>query len=398
MASYTLSIIQFLRAKGFSVHVSLYGTIQKLECGRLYILKDPPISPRRFSIRGSWRFRNIYIPIARYWLPFKAKLFDRIKKLLQVRGFSLPQRANQSLQVRQSISWSSPCTQPEVRWIRKEIQSRRPDLILANYSWTVPPAKEASPEIPIGLITHDVRHRQVTLRNDLVITNLEENYSKERELFELSLTDFVIAIQSVEKAYLQSLLPTHCIIECPHPVIPKDNTPNSSKTILFVGSNTEANREGLEWFLNYVWPKLKSEIPTIRLLVAGKVKAPQVALNDSQIDLLGFLPSLESAYSTARIAIVPIRRGSGLKIKLVEAIEYGLPSVATSIAAEGIVGSGNAIRVADAPDQFYHHVATLLQNNKAHQAAVEDLKRYRESVLNRNRVFTPLLDVIQDHT
>lgn len=87
------------------------------------------------------------------------------------------------------------------------------------------------------------------------------------------------------------------------------------------------NRYGIEWFLENVWPRVRSAFPSALLLVAGA--GSEDYSRPENVHGLGFVDHLEDLYARACAAVVPVRFGGGSNIKLVEALSYGVPVVAT---------------------------------------------------------------------
>ncbi|HET6910836.1 MAG TPA: glycosyltransferase [Mycobacteriales bacterium] len=129
---------------------------------------------------------------------------------------------------------------------------------------------------------------------------------------------------------------------------------------LLVGSfRRPANREGLDWLAHRVWPLVRARVPTARLLLVGS-GAPQ--LTDEGVETVGFVPDLAPYYGRARVAVVPIFAGAGLKFRVAQALASGVPVVATHNAADGYAapaGSGFAA-VTDSPVEFADAVVRML--------------------------------------
>lgn len=141
------------------------------------------------------------------------------------------------------------------------------------------------------------------------------------------------------------------------------------------------NVDGLRWVATEVLPRVRSSLPWTRLLVTGGQPPPEVAgLAGPSLSFLGHVPDLVSVYAAVRVAVVPMRFGSGVKIKTVEALLHGVPVVATSVGAEGIeVGGEPAIVIADDAEAFAEAVVTLLCD----RAAWERRRRAIERLLAR---------------
>lgn len=108
--------------------------------------------------------------------------------------------------------------------------------------------------------------------------------------------------------------------------------------VLFVGNYAHPpNVEGVQWFVREVWPLVRRNRPEARLTLAGR--APPQAIRDLAADdifVLGTLTDLRPIYARSSMVIAPIFWGSGVRVKLLEALACALPVVATPLAAEGI--------------------------------------------------------------
>ena len=114
----------------------------------------------------------------------------------------------------------------------------------------------------------------------------------------------------------------------------------SEPTAIFVGTlNYPPNVEGLRWFNQEVAPILLRDYPNFRLLVAGR--SPSRATRNelsrySFLELHVDADDLSQFYERASLSVVPLLSGGGTRIKILEAAAFGLPTVSTSIGAEGL--------------------------------------------------------------
>jgi glycosyltransferase involved in cell wall biosynthesis len=112
----------------------------------------------------------------------------------------------------------------------------------------------------------------------------------------------------------------------------------SERRALFVASfSYEPNRDGLRFLLEEVFPRVWAQLPDARLALvgAGLERPPS---EDPRVEALGFVEDLGGAYARARCVVVPLLRGGGTPLKLLEALAYGLPVVATPRATSGLEG------------------------------------------------------------
>jgi O-antigen biosynthesis protein len=96
------------------------------------------------------------------------------------------------------------------------------------------------------------------------------------------------------------------------------------------------NADGLRWFAAHVLPLVVSRMPWARLRVTGCPPGTLQDLAGPAIRFEGFVDDLAAFYGTLRVAVVPLRFGSGVKVKTLEALQYGVPVVATRVGAEGL--------------------------------------------------------------
>jgi hypothetical protein len=127
------------------------------------------------------------------------------------------------------------------------------------------------------------------------------------------------------------------------------------------------NADGLRWFVRDVLPRVKAEVPWVRLRVTGSMMPVEISsLADPNVRCEGEVNDLAAFYDGLRVAIAPLRFGAGVKLKTVQALQHGVPIVCTSIGAEAIDTQGlPALAVADDPAEFAELVVTLLTDRVA---------------------------------
>jgi glycosyltransferase involved in cell wall biosynthesis len=113
---------------------------------------------------------------------------------------------------------------------------------------------------------------------------------------------------------------------------------DSKSTILFVGSmDYHANIDAVTWFSRVVWPEIARNHPDLHFAIVGRDPAPAVrALASDRIHITGTVDDVRHFYASAVAAIVPLRSGSGTRLKILEAMAAGVPVVSTRLGAEGI--------------------------------------------------------------
>lgn len=171
---------------------------------------------------------------------------------------------------------------------------------------------------------------------------------------------------------------------------------------LFVGGfGHPPNVDGLLWLLEHIWPSIRASLPDAVLHIVGSSASPELtSRTDPGIVFHGFLSdeSLGNLYQTARVALVPLRFGAGVKGKTVEAMRLGLPLTSTSIGLEGLAGLPPAIHRVDDPAHFTADALSLYQDQFAwahRQRSQSDYVRENFSWEKATSVFRETFDLTE---
>ncbi len=141
----------------------------------------------------------------------------------------------------------------------------------------------------------------------------------------------------------------------------------TEKAITFMGTmDWEPNVDGLLWFIQDVYPSIKKEENDIKLYVLGgnvDDRIKQEAAKDKSIVLTGFVKEIDTYLKKTRVFIVPLRFGSGMKVKVLDGMFRGTPMVSSSVGAEGIkIRHQEEVLIADEANDFAKNCLQLLNN------------------------------------
>jgi glycosyltransferase involved in cell wall biosynthesis len=181
--------------------------------------------------------------------------------------------------------------------------------------------------------------------------------------------------------------------------------PQAQRHAIFVANFAyEPNRNGLRFLLEEVLPRVWTRLPDAKLVLVGaglqgsrshdraggpsRPEHPQGELleliADPRVEALGFVDDLRTAYARACCAVVPLLQGGGTPLKLIEALAYGLPIIATPRAVAGLaVRDGEHCLVADSAAAFAEALVRVLRDG-----APELGRRGRELVAERYSIET----------
>lgn len=180
----------------------------------------------------------------------------------------------------------------------------------------------------------------------------------------------------VEKEIAKSLSPKSNVEVVPVYMYKTDNEPNilpyeERKDLLFIGGfKHKPNVDGVLWFIDEVFDKIKEEIPNVKLNIVGSNPSDEILqLKSESINVLGFISDeeLSNLYKSTRVVVAPLRFGAGMKGKVVEALYNKCPIVTTSIGAEGINNLNNAIIIANDAETFAKKVVELYLNKELNE-------------------------------
>ena len=183
--------------------------------------------------------------------------------------------------------------------------------------------------------------------------------------------DQAVCISEIEASFARKLKgapPVHVIEARLHDPQWTDQSFDQRRDVIFVAGWLSGagspNGDGLTWFVQKVLPLVRARIPWVRLRVTGQDPPAELVRYASPTVLFeGRVGDLAKFYDNARVAIVPVRFGAGVKLKTIEALQYGVPTVTTTVGAEGIdVHQTGALSITDDPAEFALNVATLLDD------------------------------------
>jgi glycosyltransferase involved in cell wall biosynthesis len=171
-------------------------------------------------------------------------------------------------------------------------------------------------------------------------------------------------------------------------------------TILFQGSlHYGPNIDAVDWLIDEVAPRLWEQLPGAQIRLVGTTSPGVEAKHrPPSVVVAGRVPDMEPELAGADIAVVPLRVGSGTRLKILESFAHRIPVVSTTVGADGLdVEDGVHLLLADSPEDFARACRRLIEDRALALRLVDAaerryLQRYESSVA-KNRIQQLVRDV-----
>lgn len=206
--------------------------------------------------------------------------------------------------------------------------------------------------------------RKMTAKYSYIcMKRMEKKYAKKYNM--------VFTTSKVDAGHFESIgaVNVHVI---PNIISGLDHTTNieaaaDNKSLIFCGILSYfPNREGIEFFYENIYKRLKTEVDGIKLYIVGKEPDDYIcslAKNDDSVTVTGYVDDVTKYYRDSTLAIVPLLSGSGTRLKILDAFINRTAVISTSKGCEGLeVRHLQDIYIADSPEEFIEGIKTLLED------------------------------------
>jgi polysaccharide biosynthesis protein PslH len=273
--------------------------------------------------------------------------------------------------------------QPEVRKKVSEVcRGKKFDAIVCDFIFAagVVPWGAFCPKI---FFAHNVeariwkRHHDVARSLPWKLASWKEYKSMERtERKYIRLADHLITVSETDRSYFSQIVEPGKISVTPTGVDIDFFRPRARETnpasLVFTGSmDWMPNEDAVFYFAERILPSIRSQVPNIEVRVVGRKPSARLralAETEPAIKVTGAVDDIRPYVHDSAMYIVPLRVGSGTRLKIFEAMAMGKAIVSTSIGAEGLpVRHGENILLADDPTDFANQVVALVQDRAARE-------------------------------
>ncbi len=226
---------------------------------------------------------------------------------------------------------------------------------------------------------------------------LQNRRLKKLELAILNQVDGIVPITSYDMQLMQGLglkkkycvSPTGILLD--RYKVDKGNL-NSNTFFHLASMDWMPNIEAVDWFLDEVWKAfLKNE--KVEFKLAGRFMPDKyIQLAEGNLKVQGAVDNNIDFYNQHEVMIVPLRSGSGMRIKIVEGLALGKVIVSTSIGAEGIpVTHGENILIADSPKEFADAIKILINNKELKEKISINARKFIEEKFDNTKLISELI-------
>lgn len=312
----------------------------------------------------------------------------RIACLLRARSHSFVRFRSRTMRMR-------------IQWLLK---TTRFDLIVCDSPYVL--INVPATDVPIILNCHNVEHLIVGRYAEIEkkrarkwYARIEARMVRQAEQRACGRALAAMACSDYDRELLEELRPGLPVFVVPNAVDTERNATGcamseSAPILLFQGGmDWYPNRDAVEFFARRILPLIRAVCPDVKFVVAGRnppADFVQEFSGDPHIEITGTVPDMAPYIAAAIVVVVPLRMGSGTRIKILEACAAGKPVISTRVGAEGLqLDSEKEIVLADDPAEFARSVIALLRDparrgeiGAAARSAI--VERYSERALKRS--------------
>jgi glycosyltransferase involved in cell wall biosynthesis len=276
----------------------------------------------------------------------------------------------------------------QLKRIEDDWRDESPDLIWIEHSYLYTVAEALKRKFPLAKVAINAHNVEAELKKSFAANHttwLGRSWGQEE-----AANVAAMERRMVSNAWLITCCSTEDLNRFTKYQSPNKNTkvhlqvaPNGVDTVYFRNLNEQSSREkqiiiftgtagyspnddAVSWLTKNIWPTIRSKHPKAQLWLAGRNAAQHWQssnLPSQGIQLFSDVADMRPLMSQASIAIVPLRSGSGTRLKILEAFSMGLPVVSTSIGAEGLgVQDHSDILLANSAEHLANSVNCLLEN------------------------------------
>lgn len=313
------------------------------------------------------------VPHVQSSLSTDKSVWPRLKALLSAYPYGVARSRSESMSAR----------------VAALIRENRVDAVLCEESYQLQNIPRPCP-VPLIVDNHNAEYvlfeRYAKIESNLgrrTYARIEARKMRRWEKAACARANLVLVCSGYDKAVFEKLHPRIPVVVVPNAIDVDSYVPapeSNQRRLLYTGGmDWYPNRDAVEHFAFRILPQLKRLTGDIEFVVAGRSTGHAFHEQFSGIPEMQFtgpVPDMRVEIAKAAVCIVPLRIGSGTRLKILEAAAMGKPVVSSSVGAEGLEFiDGEEIVIADTPGAFAQAVANLLADAEYRRRIGEAARR-----------------------
>lgn len=280
-------------------------------------------------------------------------------------------------------------------------------LFMCNYISTIRKYSTAKIVLRAHNVEHIIWERHIQSEKNILkrfYLKIQNNRLKKSEILQLQKVDAIVPITDADQVWMEKYASPQRLKTILTGVDLKDyslerSVDFNSNSIFYFGSmDWMPNQQAVWWFLQNCWPLILERIPNCKFVLAGRnIPVDFKRMEGQHIVIQENVANPIDVYSKFNVMLVPLRSGSGLRIKIVEGLSYGKPIVSTQVGAEGIaVESGKNIVIVDNPKEFSEEVIRIIQNSEWCENLERNARSFAAENLDNTKITSTLVEFYQN--
>ena len=234
--------------------------------------------------------------------------------------------------------------------------------------------------------------------------SIQKERLKQFEIETSAKFDVIACISPTDQVTYQNLGLSNAKLSIPFGILPIERKGlafnHKELRLCFLGSmDWIPNIEGVEWFLKDIWPSLQELFPQLKLHLAGRFMPSKIfSYQSNRVVIESEVANSKEFLANHHIMVVPLLSGSGIRIKVLEALAHGLAVVSTSVGYEGIEArNGYSIMKANTKEEWINHIRKCInEDDYLAQIRANGLSLIKEKY-NRDQLAACLITYLQEH-
>jgi hypothetical protein len=289
------------------------------------------------------------------------------------------------------------------------LRSWQPDVVVVQMvrcAWAAATVWKVSPSLPVvfdsidAMGLHFERAAEVAAPALAVAYRTEAKRCRRRERMLVTRARFNVAVSERDLAALGAPEGRGRVIPVAGRLTVGSGLSRTEPVVLLSGNlGYRPTAQGAEWFAREVWPLLHQRVPEARWILAGArpARAVQRLAELAGVEVHADVPDLGPFLRSARVAIAPMSSGSGVPMKVLEALAAGVPAVANPWAAEGLSGEvGEAVAAPANAAEWVEELERLLTDSEAARDLSERGHALWQRVYRPERVAEQIRQVVAE--